>query len=191
MYRTVVGIAIGFGVIAAALPTQAVPRLRSCPTEIEPLVQAMLRDLPGYANRIAVRSLAQRSSSTARRAPQSRFQPPRSTVILAGRPEFKPLPIRSFSASNSTQPSDPTLQQAFITTLEREVVGNQATNLQQFHWLFLTRTDFGWQLALMFTRTGSDPAIATPPRESSQGTIGQAVTLWLRDCNARSVKTPN
>ncbi len=186
-------LAIALSVISIALPSQAATRDRTCPTQIEPLIQAMLPNLPAYANRIAVISAEANASkrpsegrilSTSSRL---RFQPPRSTVILAGRPEFEPLPIRS----SFNQAPDPTLQQAFITTLERESVSGQPTNIQQFHWLFLTRTDIGWQLAFMFTRTGRNQNLATPPRESSQGTIGQAVQLWLRDCNARGVNLLN
>jgi hypothetical protein len=154
-------------------PTVAHATRYQCPTELEPLVVQMLKDLPSYANRAIVRSRRTRSVSQL------------GSVLTAGRPEFEPLPINS-----SSQP-DPTLQQVFITTLEREVVSGKRINLQQFHWLFLTRTDAGWQLALMFTRTGGYPTTVqptTPPRESSQGIVGQAVRTWLRDCNSGFVR---
>lgn len=144
----------------------------ACPTEVEPLVQALLPDLPGYANRITVR------------ARLGSVQLPRNSVILAGRPEFAPLPL------NSARPIDPTLKQAFITTLERETVSGKPVDLQQFHWLFLTRTQEGWQLALMFTRIGTTTPNQpiTPPRDSREGAIGQAIQLWLRDCNTRGIR---
>ena len=105
-------------------------------------------------------------------------------MIVAGRPEFAPLPL------NSDRPIDSALRQVFITTLERETVGGKAIDLQQFHWLFLTQTSQGWQLALMFTRIGATtPQLPiTPPTESSEGVIGQAVQLWLRDCNTQGVR---
>jgi len=144
----------------------------ACPTEVEPMVQAMLRDLPGYANRIAVRSRLRNIRS------------PENSVIVAGRPEFSPLPL------NSDRPIDPTLKQAFITTLEREIVSGKAIDIQQFHWLFLTRNPQGWQLALMFTRIGTTNPNQpiTPPAASREGVIGQAVQLWLRDCNVRGIR---
>jgi hypothetical protein len=152
------------------LPVQAA-RI-ACPTEVEPLVKSMQRDLPGYANRIAVRSQTGNARS------------PKSFVIIAGRPEFEPLPL------NSDRPIDPKLKQAFITTLERETVGGKAIDLQQFHWLFLTRSSQGWQLALMFTRIGTTaPQPIIPPTESREGVIGQAVQLWLRDCNAQGLRS--
>lgn len=148
-------------------PVHAATR-SACPTEIEPLVTAMLRDLPGYANRILARSTSRQL---------------RSSIITAGRPEFEPLPL------NSDKP-DPTLRQAFATTLEREIVAGKITDLQQFHWMFLAKSDRGWQLALLFTRIGSTTPgqPVTPPRESSQGVIGQAVQAWLRDCNTRGIR---
>lgn len=158
-------------------PAEAAARI-ACPTEIEPLVQAMLPDLPGYANRIIVRSRL------------GAVRLPRSSVVLAGRPEFQPLPLTSDASGTRDRPIDPTLKQAFITTLEREFVSGKPIELQQFHWLFLTRTSNGWQLALLFTRIGTttpDQPI-TPPRESRDGAIGQAIQLWLRDCNAQGIR---
>lgn len=168
-------IAIGI-TIANLFPIPPVQAAQiACPTEVEPTVQAMLRDLPGYANRIAVRSRLGSIRSS------------RNSVILAGRPEFAPLPL------NSDRPIDPTLKQAFITTLEREIVSGKAIDIQQFHWLFLTRDPQGWQLALMFTRIGTPTPNQpiTPPTESREGVIGQAVQLWLRDCNVRGIRLRN
>lgn len=162
--------------IAHLLPISPVHAARiACPTEAEPMVKAMLPELPGYANRIAARSRL------------STIRSPRSSVLLAGRPEFEPLPL------NSSRPVDPTLKQVFITTLGREFVSGKGIEIQQFHWLFLTRTSERWQLALMFTRIGTTTPNQpiTPPRESRDGVIGQAVQLWLRDCNARGIRVRN
>ncbi len=159
--------------IANLFPMPAQAARIACPTEVEPLIQFMIQDLPGYANRITVRSRNTRSL--------------RNSVILAGRPEFEPLPL------NSDRTLDRTLKQAFITTLEREIVGKQAIELQEFHWLFLTRNSQGWQLALMFTRIGTTTPNQpiTPPIESRDGVMGQAVQLWLRDCNTQGVRSRN
>jgi hypothetical protein len=159
-------------IIFSQLPTQAVTRT-ACPTEVEPLIAALLPELPGYANRVAVRERLTRTQ--------------RSSVVLAGRPEFEPLPL------NSDRPPDPTLKQAFITTLEREFVSGKPIDIQEFHWLFLTRTQQGWQLPLMFTRIGTTTPNQpiTPPRESRDGAIGRAIQLWLRDCAQRGIRKRN
>ncbi|MCU0552327.1 MAG: hypothetical protein MUC48_23600 [Leptolyngbya sp. Prado105] len=158
--------------IAFSPPAQSFPRV-ACPTEIEPLVTAMLPELPGYANRVALR--------------ERLTQTQRNSVILAGRPEFEPLPL------NSDRPLDPTIQQAFITTLEREIVGGTPIEIQEFHWLFLTRTQQGWQLPLMFTRIGTTTPgqPITPPRASRDSAIGKAIQLWLRDCALRGIRKRN
>lgn len=171
------------GLLSSAIAVQAAAtgvvvsttvKRAACPAEVEPLIALMLRDLPSYANRIILRS-------TRRYALNSR-----NSVLTAGRPEFAPLPLKP--GSLDSQASD--LRQVFITTLEQQNAAGEALNLQQYHWLFLAKTQSGWQLALMFTRTGPYPAgqPPTPPRESSQGTIGQAIRTWLRDCNARAVR---
>jgi hypothetical protein len=53
----------------------------------------------------------------------------------------------------------------------------------------LTQTATGWRLAMMFSRIGSYPAKnpPSPPRDSSNGVVGQAVRAWLRDCRAGSI----
>ncbi|MCY7320357.1 MAG: hypothetical protein LH660_00770 [Phormidesmis sp. CAN_BIN36] len=152
-----------------------------CPAEIKPLMALMLRDLPSYANRVIVRSRTRYSAISSL-----------NSIITAGRPEFVPLPLAPGIASTIPSPQNSSdLRQVFITTLERQNTAGQTIELQQFHWLFLTKTKGGWRLALMFTRTGSVSAgqLITPPRESSQGTIGQAVQTWLRDCNAGAVRS--
>jgi hypothetical protein len=144
----------------------------TCPTELEPLTQKLLHDLPGYANRYIIRQTRRADFATM------------SQVVAASVPDFTPLPL------SPTAPPDPTLKQVFFTTLERQNTGNQLFELQQHHWLFLTPTpNHGWRLAMLYTRLGSYPAgrVITPPRESSEGPIGQAVALWLRDCQAGAI----
>ncbi len=161
----------------SALPTRAAPPRYQCPTEVEPLVHLMLRDITGYANRIIVRSQPRTRRNTALKL--------HSSILMTGKPEFDPLPL------NPNEKPDPNLRQAFITTLEQEGVAGKSIQLQQYHWLFLTPTQRGWQLALMFSRTGNYPANQqppTPPRESSQGVMGQAIRLWLRDCNTGVIR---
>lgn len=176
---TLLGIGLlGFGVlgISDSVMAQRSPRY-TCPAEVEPLVKLMLRDLPGYANRVTNRL---RTIDTGLR----------SYVVLAGRPEFEPLPLAPEPIADASDPPERP-QQVFITTLERQYQGNQFTSIQQYHWLFFTQTSEGWYLALSFTRTGGYPANQppTPPRDSSDGVIAQAIRRWLRDCRAGAVRT--
>lgn len=67
--------------------------------------------------------------------------------------------------------------------------------LQQFHWLFLTKADTGWWMVMMFSQTGSDrkQELSTPPQDSSNGVVAQGIKTWLRDCrtgNARFSTPP-
>lgn len=146
-----------------------------CPTELEPLITALLRDLPSYITRSHDRALRQQVDSM-------------SYAIVASRPEFMPLPVESSEYAN---PRTENLYQVFFTVLERQYAQNRVTELQQYHWLFLTQTNNGWQLAFMFSRIGSYPPttrqVLTPPRESSNGITAQAIRTWLRDCRAGAV----
>lgn len=145
-----------------------------CPTDVTQLVPLLLRDLPSYANRVIVR---------ARSHPQFQSLP---TVIWAAQAEYAPLPV---IAERSL--ADPNLKQFFFTTLERQRVGDHMQNFQQYHWVLMTPTDAGWQIALSYTRTGIYPQTdqpITPPRESSQGAIAQAAKLWLRDCHVGTIR---
>lgn len=160
------------------LPVTAYPNTsENCQEQdLETLTLHLLRDLPSYANRI---------SQSARR--RNRTSDVYSYVLLAGRPEFAPLTLSpgeympADAASVKQQP-----RQVFITTLERQYTGGKAVELQEYHWLFLTQTSSGWRLAIMFSRTGIYPGgrPPTPPRDSSEGVIAQAIRTWLRDCQA-------
>jgi hypothetical protein len=143
----------------------------TCPTDINQLAPLLLRDLPSYTNRVIVRH---RTVDELKTLPN---------ILLAGQAEAEPLPV--------AEPNpDPQVKQLFFTTLERQRVGNDFRELQQFHWLLLTPTTSGWQIVLSYTRTGSYPKDAgaiTPPRESSEGPIAQATKIRLRDCHAGAV----
>jgi hypothetical protein len=147
----------------------------TCPIDVADLTPTLLRDLPSYANRVIARSYKLENIGTM------------SQVVTAGKAEFVPLPV-------SAEPGgvDPNLKQVFFTTLERQRSGDQMVELQQYHWLFLTRTEAaGWQLALSYSRTAAYPSAekaVSPPRESSAGPIAQGVKLWLRDCEAGTIR---
>lgn len=145
----------------------------TCPEEVEVLVGKLLTDLPNYANRVLSRSRSLELSQT------------RNYILIAGQAEFEPLTLGpGLYAPAQTAVAPP--QQVFFTTLERIYLGNKVSKIQNYHWLFLTQTDSGWRVATMYSRIGStDPNRSPlPPRESSEGAVGQGVRLWLRDCRA-------
>jgi hypothetical protein len=144
------------------IPTSALAAVPTCPTEFQPLITRLLKDLPSYTNRVAVRSHP---------LDQTRNLP---KIITAGRPEFEPLPD-----DNTTE--DPTLKQVFFTTLEQQIIGKTTLTHQQFHRLLLTDTRYGWRIVNLYTRLNSGDT-PQPPRETSQGDLGQSIALWLRDC---------
>ncbi|MGJ5627687.1 hypothetical protein [Nostoc sp. CALU 1950] len=147
---------------------------------LETLTTQLLQDLPSYTNR---------ASQRARRL--SRSSDVYSYMLVAGRPEFTPLPLNleEYSA-DAPKSSASGIEQVFFTTLERQYIGKKLVELQQFHWLLLTKTKSGWQLVMMFSQTGSPSAQQplSPPRDSSKGTVAQGVKAWLRDCQAGSVR---
>ncbi len=152
---------------------------------LEILITQLLQDLPSYTNRVSQR---------ARRL--SRSSDVYSYMLVAGRPEFTPLPLNleEYSADASKSAASG-VKQVFFTTLERQYIGKKAVELQEFHWLLLTNTKSGWRLVMMFSQIGSHSTQQplSPPRDSSNGTVAQGVKTWLRDCQAGSVrqKKPN
>ena len=158
--------------------TTPTAKSRSCQAQdIKTLTTGLLQALPGYANR---------ASQRARRL--SRSSDVYSYVILAGRPEFEPLTLGPGAYTSKSQPTDAQVQQVFFTTLERQYTKGKAIELQQFHWVFLTKSQSGWRLATMLSQIGGYPAQKppTPPKDSSNGIIAQAINAWLRDCQAES-----
>jgi hypothetical protein len=164
------------------------PKNSTCPQEIQSLTNLMLRDLPGYANRAMQRSRRLGLGSS------------NSYVVVAGNPDFNPINTDiNPSFGSGTQPdiarqrfSDRELHQVFFTTLNREYQGSRLVEVQEFHRLFLINTSQGWQLTLMYSRSGSigsqSPPALTPVRESLNSAVGQAVSTWLRDCQAGTIR---
>jgi hypothetical protein len=176
LFACCVGLQGGFcfeDIRAMAAPSNA------CPADVETLTALLIRDVPSYANRVI-----QRSRRLSRRDTSLFY------VVLAGRPEFEPLPLSPISDPSLTPTDKAQPQQVFFTTLERQYTGGKAVESQLYHWLFLTQTSGGWRLALMFSQFGSSVRgrPPTPPQESSNGIVGQAVTNWLRDCRAGVIK---
>jgi hypothetical protein len=136
-----------------------------CPTELEPLITKLLQDLPSYANRVRTRAGLYRNY-----------------VMFAGNPEFQPLPV-----SVPPESQEPQNQQIFFTTLIRRYEPDRMVYHQEHHRLFLTPELTGWQFVMMYSVLAPYPASKTPPlppRNSSEGSIAQAIRDWLRDCRA-------
>lgn len=143
-----------------------------CPSELEPLTKALLRDLPQYINRLS----HQRGGSQA-----SHY------AIATSQPNFTPLPV----ITSTPDPKQGGLYQVFFTVLERQYDTRQKTDSQSYHWLFLAHTETtGWQLAILYSRNGFYPDTnrePSPLRETTQEATGRAIRLWLRDCQAGAV----
>lgn len=148
---------------------------------IENLITPLLRDLPSYTNR---------ASQRARRL--KRKTDVYSYMALAGKPDFTPLPLNAgINNTDALKSSEEKVEQVFFTTLERQYIRGRAVQLQEFHWLFLTKSQSGWRMVTMFSQIGSYPVTKnppTPPRDSSNGTVAQGINAWLRDCRAGSIR---
>lgn len=163
-------------------PSQRVPQNR-CPDTLESLIPVLLRDLPSYANRVIVRSRFQNRTTDL----------PPSYVLLAGSPDYRPLAANleelGLAEYRAIAPDDQP-QQVFFTTLERQYGYGGYARLQGFYWVFLTQQAGQWQLAGVLSSMGGYPQRqpASPPRDSSEGVVAQAIRLWLRDCHAGSIR---
>ena len=148
-----------------------------CPSDLESLTNEMIEDLPSYANRVNTRSRVGGSQLG-------------GYVLVAGRPEFEPLTLGPGEWTSPAGIDASALRQVFMTTLERQYTAGKRFSLQQYHWLFMAETPRGWRLAMMFSRTTIKPSKRppTPPRDSSDGIVAQAVRLWLDDCYNGSVR---
>ena len=166
-----------------------------CPNEIEPLAELLIRDIPSYTNRVRQRTVAvlpwteadvlrSLESDEIVREP---YQPAR--VLFAGKLNLEPLDLSDYAFTTVPQTGGD-VTQLFFTTLSRQYVGLQVDETQEYHWVFLTQTTDGWRLAFMFSAIDGLPIvqIPTPPRESSDSSVGQALQLWLRDCRAGMVE---
>lgn len=148
----------------------------TCPVKVESLTNLLVRDLPGYANRV-IQQRRNRSDRTY------------SSIVTASVPELQPIDTISREYPPRFPQSAPT--QVFISTLERQYTGFQSAQLQQFHWLFLAKTSLGWRLVNIYARTGGSPGAntpVTPPTESSKTVVGEAIRIWLNDCHLGKIR---
>ncbi|MGF1513367.1 MAG: hypothetical protein ACFB5Z_06695 [Elainellaceae cyanobacterium] len=151
----------------------------TCPNDFEQMTQAMLQDLPDYANRVLARS---------RTTPAADVQ---THIALSGPATYaEAIPGPRWDGPTSSKLAENGLQQVFFTTLERQYVGETLTSLQHYHWALIARTARGWQLAGLFSRLAGYPADqpSSPFLETTYGDVGQAIDLWLRDCEAGAIE---
>jgi hypothetical protein len=157
-------------VLAIESPTIALTP-RSCPANLSSIAELLVRDLPSYTNRVIQR----------RRKLSDKLY---SSILAVGKPDLTPIAIVSREYPSQFPQAAPT--QMFITSFERQYTGIKSTDLQQFHWLFLAKTNLGWRLVNIYTRTSTgtrtNDSPITPPIESSRSSIAEAVRLWLNDC---------
>lgn len=147
----------------------------SCPDDLATLTSLLLKDLPAYGNRVI-----QRTQDINQEAGIENY------LLTASEAELEPLglPRLQYDRLDSEDP-----EQVFFTVLERQYKDKGIVDIQTYHWLFLTQTDSGWRTVIMFSRFGnSRENPPTPPRETTNGIIGRAVQLWLRDCRAGAVR---
>ena len=155
-----------------------------CSQEVEPLADILLKDLPNYSNRVI-----QRTQNLNQDAGISNY------ILTAGKGQFEALDLPQIQYNTVATEST---KQIFFTTLERQYVTENNTaqspktrkiERETYHWLFLTPTNHGWRMVAMFSRFGSSTQdkLPTPPQESSNGIIGQAIQLWLKDCRAGKI----
>lgn len=144
----------------------------SCPEEIENLGNYLVKDIPSYTNRIL-----QKSSNLSRK-----IAPFPVYVVNASKSELNafPLPENEFKLQDEKD-----IKQIFFTTLERQYPHkDRVIETQNYHWLFLARYENKWLLIKSLSRFGSSNSQKISPiKDSTQGTMGQAVKLWLKDCN--------
>ncbi|MEY3826612.1 MAG: hypothetical protein RLZZ148_1428 [Cyanobacteriota bacterium] len=163
--------------MALNTPVSAEP-LKTCPQDTESLIKLMLDDLPSYSNRVIQRAIGDNRE----------IQASNNYVIVAGRPEFTPLPLKVGSQRQEVVPND--VEQVFFTTMERQYSNQRVVPLQNFYWLFLTRTTKGWYMVTLYTQLASlyTGDVPLPPQEVSEGIVGTAIKLWLRDCRAGALR---
>jgi hypothetical protein len=149
---------------------------QTCPTKLDSLTNLLVRDLPGYTNRL----IQQRRTRTDKLY---------SSIVTASMPELKP--IETISREYPARFPQSAASQVFISTLERQYTGLQSNQLQQFHWLFLAQTRMGWRLVNIYSRTSGFPTANTaisPPIESSKTVVGESIRIWLNDCYLGKVR---
>lgn len=178
------GVALGQATRAADPSYVPLRPKTTCPSDVEALTALLIRDLPGYTNRVLQRTVAALPSNET--DGREAYRP--SHVLIAGRAEFEPIDLDDYTLTTDPEAGGP-ISQVFFTTLSRQYAELRDRQVQEYHWLFLTQAEDGWRLAFMFSAIDDALTLgaALPPRESSEGSVGKAVQLWLRDCRAGAI----
>ncbi len=137
-----------------------------CPRELEPMVERMLEELPSFINRENTRA------------------DNRSTyVLLASAADFSALPLLHSTPSPDTETA---VKQVFFTTLVRRYSGQETIYHQEHHWLFLAESPRGWEFVQLYSILDSYPSqkAPLPSRNSSRGSVAQALKNWLNNCRS-------
>lgn len=152
--------------------------IHTCNKDWKEMTQSLTRNIADYGNRII---------QSSRIYPNlERILP--TYIITASIPDTQPLPLNNFASEKINTSFQEETKQLFFTTLERQYShDSRIIEAQNFHWLILTLTPQGWQLVKAMTRfaypqSQGDFSIS-PPHDTTNGIIGQAVNLWLRDCS--------
>ncbi|NEN88961.1 MAG: hypothetical protein F6K48_08565 [Okeania sp. SIO3H1] len=133
--------------------------------DLEILATDLILDLPGYVNREIQRDRQSNEDYLER------------NIVIAGRPEFEPLPIDDMPFFQED------INQIFLTTLERQYRDSQVVELQKFHWLFLKKSQRQWELVNMFSIEESLLGSLPPQLEdSSNGVFARGIRFWLEKC---------
>lgn len=147
-----------------SLPASVLTRRgESCPRELEPMVDQMLMELPAYINRENIRANKRKTY-----------------VLLASAADFSDdLPLFSSIPSQGKG-----VKQVFFTTLFRRYVGSEIIYHQEHHRLFLAESQRGWEFVQMYSILDSYPSqnAPAPARNSSGGSVAQALKNWLNNC---------
>jgi len=161
------------------LPSHSFARNQSnnnnkCNYSLSELSQLLVKDISDYGNRVIQKSKRKGEN----------YQSLPVYIITANQPELEELPLIQ---TQYRHPQKSEVKQIFFTTLERQYLSNN--HLQQtenYHWLLLTPTSHGWQMVMLLTRLGVEDKEnpAYPPINSTSGVMGEAVRIWLRDCNS-------
>lgn len=169
--------------IAVAENKSKIPTNQSCPQNIEALATLLTSNISEYANRVIKKTNIHSHKLDA-------FA---NYIVTVGKPEIEPLPLQPYPSSIDNLPDD--VQQIFFTSLERQYPNHQTMiETQSYHWLILTPTQDGWKLVMAFTKFGyphEDKFVVSPPRDTTNGIIGQAVKLWLKDCHYGTLRLKN
>jgi hypothetical protein len=148
----------------------------TCPQDITNLASLLTRDISEYGNRIIQRS----------RIYSHKLDLFHTYIVTAGKVETKPLAFNQYQPSPGSIPDD--VEQIFFTSLERQYSPSNRTIIetQNYHWLIMTKIQDRWKLVMALTKFGypyQDKFITSPPRDTTNGIIGQAVKQWLKDCH--------